>query len=207
VRSVEQTPLPLYLRVEDRNAMAHSVEVRLPFLDHRLVSLVFHLPDDWKTSGVWNKYILREAMHNRIPESVRSRLDKMGFPVPAKKWFAGPLYDSVQDLLSSRELRQRGIYNVKEIRSDLELHREGKIDASNKLFDLVQFEFWCKLQRTKVAVGLVILGVGSALKEALDLLGAATGTCLASLPGQRADLLEIIRSMGSLSTAVSMMLS
>ena len=128
--------------------MAHSVEVRLPFLDYRLVSLAFHLQAHWKTHGPWNKYVLREAMRNRIPESVRSRVDKMGFPVPAKAWFTDALYEPVQDLLSSQEVRERGIFRVDTIRKDVELHRQGKIDISSKLFNLVQFEIWSKLEKT-----------------------------------------------------------
>ncbi|MFI5248056.1 MAG: asparagine synthase (glutamine-hydrolyzing), partial [Nitrospirales bacterium] len=91
-RSVERASLPWYLRIEDRNSMAHSVEIRLPFLDYRLVSLVFNMTADWKLRGPWNKVVLREAMRQRIPESVRTRVDKMGFPVPDQKWFAHDLY-------------------------------------------------------------------------------------------------------------------
>ena len=153
-RSVETAPLPLYLRVEDRNSMAHSVEARLPFLDHRLVSLAVNLPPQWKMRGPLNKYVLREAMRRRIPESVRTRVDKMGFPVPAKKWFSGALYQPAQDLLASREMRERGIYNLGGIRRDLELHREGKIDISDKLFGVVQFELWSRLQKNMVTAAI-----------------------------------------------------
>ena len=69
----------------------------------------------------------------------------MGFPVPAKKWFADALYEQVQDLLSSQEARERGIYNLTEVQRDVELHRQGKIDISDKLFRLVQIEIWSKL--------------------------------------------------------------
>jgi asparagine synthase (glutamine-hydrolysing) len=147
-RSVEDSPLPLYLRFEDRNSMAHSIEERMPFLDHRLVSFAFQLQAEFKMRGPWNKYILRQAMRGRIPESVRGRIDKMGFPVSTKKWFAGCLYAPIQDMLSSHEVRERGIYNMDVIRQDLELHREGKTDISGKLFNLVQFELWSKLQNS-----------------------------------------------------------
>ena len=144
-RCVECAPLPFYLRLEDRNAMAHSIEARMPFLDYRLVSLAFQLPANWKMRGPCNKYVLREAMRRRIPESVQNRLDKMGFPVPTKNWFSNALNEPVQDLLSSREVRERGIYNVDTIRRDLELHRQGKGDVSGKFFNLAQFEIWSKL--------------------------------------------------------------
>jgi asparagine synthase (glutamine-hydrolysing) len=141
-RSVQVAPLPIYLRVEDRNSMAHSVEARLPFMDYRLVSLLFSLSPEWKLRGPWNKYILREAMRGRIPESVRARVDKMGFPTPVSKWLAGELVDPLQDLLSSREARERGIYDVAVIERDLHLHRQGRIDVSRRLFDVAQFEIW-----------------------------------------------------------------
>lgn len=147
-RSVEIAPLPFYLRMEDRNSMAHSIETRMPFLDYRLVSLAFRLPPNWKMRGPWNKYILRQAMRERIPESVRSRLDKMGFSIPQRKWFAGPFYEPIQDLLSSQVVRERGIYNIDTIRKDFELHKQGKIDVSNALFNLVQFEIWSKLAKS-----------------------------------------------------------
>ena len=143
--SIEKSPLPLYLRIEDRNSMAHSVETRLPFLDHRLVSLIFKMTAHWRLRGPWNKYILREAMRQRIPESVRTRVDKMGFPVPARKWFAHDLYEPMQDLLSSRAMRERGIYNVSAISQDLQKHRGGQINIASQLFNVAQFEILTNL--------------------------------------------------------------
>jgi len=138
--SVEHRPLPLYLRIEDRNSMAHSVEARLPFLDYRLVSLLWKLPSHWKMRGPWNKYILREAMRGHLPESVRSRADKMGFPTSVRQWFSNQWYEPMQDLLGSQEARQRGIYRIDLIRKELDRHKKGEIDASKKLFRIAQFE-------------------------------------------------------------------
>ena len=122
--------------------MAHSVEARVPFLDHRLVSFVLGLPVGWKLRGPWNKFVLREAMRGRIPESVRSRVDKMGFPSPAGKWFAGMLYEPMLDLLHSRPARERGIYNIPRIVQELARHRAGEVDVALKLFRVAQFEVW-----------------------------------------------------------------
>jgi asparagine synthase (glutamine-hydrolysing) len=144
LRSVEQSPLPLYLRIEDRNSMAHSVEARVPFLDYRLVSLAFTLREEWKTRGPWNKYVLREAMRGRMPESVRTRPDKMGFPVPSRTWLAGDLSTAVLNLLGDRSFRERGIFRPEAIRRDLERHRRGEIDVSRQLFNIVQFEVWSR---------------------------------------------------------------
>lgn len=144
VNSVYQNPLPLYLRVEDRNSSAHSIEARVPFLDYRLVELLFQLPDNWRMRGPWNKYIQREAMRGRIPETVRSRVDKMGFPTPAKKWFAGQLYEPLRDLLSSQKARERGIYDVDAVLADLDRHHRGDGDISAPVFELAEFELWSR---------------------------------------------------------------
>jgi asparagine synthase (glutamine-hydrolysing) len=71
-RSVERARSPHYLRLEDRNSMAHGVEARLPFLDYRLVSFAFRVPADRKTQGVCNKALLRNSPRGRIPDSVRN---------------------------------------------------------------------------------------------------------------------------------------
>jgi asparagine synthase (glutamine-hydrolysing) len=141
-RSVETSPLPIYLRVEDRNSMAHSVEARLPFLDYRLVELLFALPAEWHLRGPWNKFVLREAMRDRIPESVRTRPDKMGFPYPARDWFANELKEPVLDLLRSRAARERGIYNTDVMLRDAEQHGTGTTDLSSWLLRVAQFELW-----------------------------------------------------------------
>jgi asparagine synthase (glutamine-hydrolysing) len=148
-RSVMVEPLPLYLRIEDRNSMAHSIEVRVPFLDHRLVSMAFGLPAEWRMRGPWNKFLLRQGMRNRIPESVRTRIKKFGFNVPVKKWFAGELYGPVHDLLSSRPARERGIYDINVVIRDLERHRKGEIDVGFQLFRISQFECWSEMLNQK----------------------------------------------------------
>lgn len=146
-QSIVSAPLPLYLRIEDRNSMAHSVETRLPFLDYRLVSFVCGLPDEWKVRGPWNKYVLREGMRGRMPESVRGRVDKMGFPTASKKWFAHDLYEPLRDVLASQTVRERGIYNAKVILADLERHRKGEADFANRLFHIAEFELLSDILR------------------------------------------------------------
>jgi asparagine synthase (glutamine-hydrolysing) len=144
---VTVAPLPLYLRVEDRNAMAHSVEARLPFLDHRVVSFLFGLKPEWHLRGQWNKFVLRESMRGRIPESVRSRVDKMGFPHPGRRWFGNELREPLLDILHSRPTRERGIYNTKAILRDAERHRRGQLDVASALFNVAAFETWSGVSR------------------------------------------------------------
>lgn len=148
--SVERGNLPLYLRIEDRNSMAHSAECRLPFLDHRLISLAFGLPDNWKIRGPWNKYILRESMRSYIPDSVRNRHDKTGFRVSRNKFLANILYEPIQDMLRSNDMRDRKIYNMDRIISNLEDCQKGKVDISRNLFKVIQFELFCQLLKNNM---------------------------------------------------------
>jgi asparagine synthase (glutamine-hydrolysing) len=141
-RAITAQPLPLFLRLEDRNSSAHSVESRLPFLDHRVVNLAFSLDDEWKLRGRWNKVLLREAMTNRIPESVRTRPEKYGFPVAQADWFRDDLYGPLRDVLSATAARERGLYDTTAILRDLERHRSGRIDVSGRLFLVAELEIW-----------------------------------------------------------------
>jgi asparagine synthase (glutamine-hydrolysing) len=142
--SVDRNPLPLYLRVEDRNSMAHGVEARLPFMDYRLVALAFEVGDEMKMRGQWNKWILRSAMKGVIPEVVRLRVDKMGFPTSASKWFGRELYSSAKEIVGSRAFRQRGIYNVKTVENVLERHKNGEAAMTERLFGVLQFELFMR---------------------------------------------------------------
>ncbi len=144
--ALRRAPLPLYLRVEDRNSMAHSIEVRLPFLDHRLVSLAFGMDSSWKLRGPWNKHVLREAMRGRIPESVRSRVDKMGFPTDMAQWFRGALYEPLRETLLSPSFRSNPLFNAEALARDLEAHRTGRANHSDRLFSAAQFHLWQQAQ-------------------------------------------------------------
>ncbi|MBK8196765.1 MAG: hypothetical protein IPK75_00230 [Acidobacteria bacterium] len=83
--------LPMLLRYEDRNSMAHGVEARVPFLDHRLIEFCLQLGDQHKISGGDTKRVLRRAMEGLLPRSVQQRRDKIGFATPEEIWFRGPL--------------------------------------------------------------------------------------------------------------------
>lgn len=90
------TNLPMLLRYEDRNSMAHSIEARVPFLDHRLVEFALRLGDRWKIVGGDTKSVLRRAMDGILPDLVRDRRDKLGFATPEEAWFRGPLRNEVE---------------------------------------------------------------------------------------------------------------
>ena len=86
------------LRYADRNSMAHSREVRLPFLSHELVEFVFTLPSSFKIREGWTKWLLRQSMKQQLPAEIVWRKDKVGFEPPQKKWMQNPgLQEMIQD--------------------------------------------------------------------------------------------------------------
>lgn len=93
--------IPALLRYEDRNSMAFSLEARVPFLDYRLVELCFALPTQFKIAPPLTKLVLRKAMNGRLPASVTSRMDKLGYPTPLANWFRSGLRTWVEDTFAS----------------------------------------------------------------------------------------------------------
>lgn len=88
-RDFHGTVLPVILRNYDRMSMAHGVEVRMPFLDWRLVTFVFSLPETSLLGQQYTKLVLRKAMDGVIPRSILSRRDKIGFTLPLSQWLSG----------------------------------------------------------------------------------------------------------------------
>lgn len=89
------------LRYADRNSMAHSREVRLPFLSHELVEFIYSLPATYKINDGWNKYIMRKAFDHVLPSQITWRKDKIGYEPPQKQWMQRP---EVKEII--REKRQ-----------------------------------------------------------------------------------------------------
>jgi asparagine synthase (glutamine-hydrolysing) len=101
--------LPHLLRQTDRSSMAFSREVRLPFLDHRLVEYADALPDAEHLEGGTTKRALREAIRGLVPEAVRTRRDKLGFALPMARWMREGLADALRDAVAGRTARERGL--------------------------------------------------------------------------------------------------
>ena len=101
--SIVRSQLPALLRYEDRNSMAHSVETRLPFLDHRLVEYAFRLPDKVKLHGGVSKLILRRTMRGIVPDMILDRRDKIGFATPERDWLLGPLSGVIRERFSQAQ--------------------------------------------------------------------------------------------------------
>jgi asparagine synthase (glutamine-hydrolysing) len=101
--NIWESSLPALLRYEDRNSMAFSVEARTPFLDYRLVEMAIQLPATALIRRGWTKAILRDAAKGIVPESVRLRRDKLGFPTPERRWLV-ELAPRVRRLLADSSL-------------------------------------------------------------------------------------------------------
>jgi asparagine synthase (glutamine-hydrolysing) len=139
------TMLPKLLRFADRNSMAFSREVRLPFLDHRIVEYLFSTPEDQKIKGTINKRILRRAMRGIVPDEILRRTDKKGFDTPQAQWLAGPLRSWAEHLLFSQEFCQRDWVDP------VQVHRTWREFLSHPprhhglLLRLLSLEMWAKL--------------------------------------------------------------
>lgn len=135
-----KTLLPALLQVEDRMSMAHGLESRVPILDHPLIEFMATVPADVKFKGGDTKHLLKKAFAGVLPTEIRQRRDKMGFPVPLKEWFSGPLNGYIRDTLGSRRAMERPYLNAHELSSSLA--REDQF--SRKTWALLSLELWQK---------------------------------------------------------------
>lgn len=107
-----KTLLPALLQVEDRMSMAHGIESRVPFLDHKIVEFAATIPADVKFKNGELKRLLRIAFSDRIPKIVSARRDKMGFPVPLAEWSKGPLESGFKGLVEALRDRKLDFINA-----------------------------------------------------------------------------------------------
>jgi asparagine synthase (glutamine-hydrolysing) len=142
LQSRDARMLPHLLRHADRNSMAFSREVRLPFLDHRIVEFADALPDPALLSGGATKVVLREALRGVIPEEVRIRTDKIGFAVPSSAWLRGAAGELLADLIASRAFRERGLFDPSYGEAALRRFRSGDDRPEPILWRLLSAELW-----------------------------------------------------------------
>ena len=107
INDFEKYSVPILTRYEDRNSMAHSIEIRLPFLDYRLVDFMINLSPAFKIKNGWNKYILRKSIQV-LPDEIKWRRDKKGFSLPEDAWLKNVFRDEIKDLFSKSLLHELG---------------------------------------------------------------------------------------------------
>ncbi len=125
----------------DRASMACSLEVRTPFLDHRLVEFVAGLPTNLKVRGFKGKYILKKAVREWLPRKIVYR-QKRGFTVPIASWIRNELHPLVADTLAEDKLKRQGIFNPAFVQQMLREHAQGRADHRKALWTLLCFQLW-----------------------------------------------------------------
>ncbi len=127
----------------DRMSMAHSVEVRPPFLDHRIVEFAASLPQRLKIRGMQQKYLLRELMRGKLPSTILKR-KKTGFDIPTHDWFRGPLRGPLMDTLTVEAIQATGIFDAGAIHTLIRDHMERRINVGYHLWGLLTLFLWMK---------------------------------------------------------------
>src|SRR2546422_5236543 len=137
-----KTFLPcLNLITTDKTSMAANLEVRVPFLNRRMIEFAARLPPELKLRGFKRKYILKRAMEKLLPREVVWR-KKAGFGAPIRSWLRGPLRPLVAELLSDEVIIKRGLFRPEEVRRLIERNLSGREDLSLQVFQLLNLELW-----------------------------------------------------------------
>ncbi len=127
----------------DRASMAHGLEIRSPFLDHKLVEYCAGLPPRFKIRGLRGKYLLKRVAEQLVPKRIVQR-PKRGFNAPVSHWIAGPWRELVNDVLSESAIRADGILNPSAVQQRLDAHLTGKRDHGFLLFNILMLCLWKK---------------------------------------------------------------
>jgi asparagine synthase (glutamine-hydrolysing) len=137
----------------DRASMAHSLEVRVPILDHPFLEWTATVPAGMKLHGGEGKYVFKKALESRLPHDVLYR-NKMGFAVPLAAWFRGPLRQTVREALTGPTLAGTGMFEPRTIATLVDDHQSGVRDHSTVIWSLLMFESFlrevheCEVPRT-----------------------------------------------------------
>ena len=123
--------------------MAASVEVRVPLLDDELVALAARIPSGLKLRGWRRKYIFKRSQEGVLPRKIIWRR-KAGFGAPLRSWLVGELAPVVEDLLSERTLKSRGLFDPAVVAQLRAQNAAGTADNSLRLYALLSFELWCR---------------------------------------------------------------
>jgi asparagine synthase (glutamine-hydrolysing) len=134
----------------DRMSMAHSLEVRPPFLDHRIVEFAARLPERLKIRGLKQKFLLRELMRGKLPEAVLNR-KKTGFDIPTHDWFRGVLRGLLMDTLNRPAVASTGIFDPDAVQGLIRDHMERRVNVGYHLWGLLTLFLW--MRRWKVETG------------------------------------------------------
>ncbi len=133
----------------DRMSMAHSLEVRPPLLDHRIVEFAARLPENLKIRGGRQKFLLKELMRGKLPASVLNRR-KAGFDIPTHEWFRGFLRPLLMDTLSPEAVENTGIFNYDATEQLIRNHMDRRVNVGYHLWGLLTLFLWLKRWNVEV---------------------------------------------------------
>lgn len=127
----------------DRNSMLNSLEVRVPFLDHRLLELANSIPLSVHMKDGKQKWILKQLLQGRAPAGITER-PKQGFAMPIRDWLRGSYRDLAADLLLGASNRSHDYVDPAAVKRLFDAHQKGPRDLSDRLWSLMWFEQWCR---------------------------------------------------------------
>ncbi|MGH9499478.1 MAG: asparagine synthase (glutamine-hydrolyzing) [Terriglobales bacterium] len=134
----------------DRMSMAHSLEVRPPFLDHRIVEFAATLPASLKINGSRQKFLLKELMKGKLPASVLGR-KKVGFDIPAHQWLRGPLRSMLVETLTAGTAEHAGLFHPSAIEALMQRHLAKHANLGYQLWGLLVLFLWMKKWRIQTS--------------------------------------------------------
>jgi asparagine synthase (glutamine-hydrolysing) len=127
----------------DRMSMAHALELRPAFLDHRIAEFAAGLPHSLKIRGSNQKYVLRELMRGKLPPAILKR-KKEGFDIPAHAWLRGPLRELLLDTLNDDAVSQSEIFSAPAVRQLVHSHLSRQQNVGYHLWGLMTLFLWMK---------------------------------------------------------------
>ncbi|KPJ58990.1 MAG: hypothetical protein AMJ42_02360 [Deltaproteobacteria bacterium DG_8] len=136
-------PEDLLVKV-DIASMAHSLEARSPFIDHKVMEFAASLPSDLKLRGIENKYLLKHTLSEILPKDILRR-KKMGFGVPLDVWFRSDLKEMAFDILLDKRCTEREYFKRESIQRLLDEHVSGHYDHSYRIWALLFLELWHRM--------------------------------------------------------------
>jgi asparagine synthase (glutamine-hydrolysing) len=155
----------------DRISMAHSIEVRPPFLDDRIVDFAAALPDHFKLHGSTSKYVLRRLMQGKLPSSVLQR-PKCGFDIPIHDWFRGSLRRLLLDTLTEDAIENTQLFRWPAIEQMLHQHLERKANLGYHLWGLLVLLLWMKKWNIELPATAMLARSGAPVAEEVGLLSS-----------------------------------
>jgi len=140
---IDRYSVPALAHYEDRTSMANSLELRYPYLDHRVVDLAVNLPTESKIHNGWTKYLLRQSFPE-LPDQIRWRRDKQGFTTPEEHWLKHEFSRTISDMFRKSRLGELGILDDHKFLRYYDEFRGGRAIAAGDVCRTLMAEIWAR---------------------------------------------------------------